>query len=151
MNKTACDSLLKTEDFIGSILFKTSIHGSFLSSKVELINKLYTNGLIKLKSQIKNCPIIKYNWKAEDACVSSKYCFRKRKISSNFNDLKLFIGFTFIKKDCPCPKSRSFKCGLDFCTVNKKVCDSMILKRINKSKVSTFGIKNCTESFYLID
>ena len=84
MNKTVCNSFQNIDKYIDNILFKTSLHGSFLSSKVELINKLFTNGLNKLKSQIKKCSKINYNWKAQDACLSASFCFKKRQISNNF-------------------------------------------------------------------
>ena len=127
-----------------SIMFKVSLHSTIMSSKVKLIRSKLIDGLNKLTSGIRLCPKLKYVWKAEDACVSQKTCFTPRKFNvTNQYRRKMYPKFGLARVDCPCKGLYAYECEKSFCTLNKRVCDSMLLKKIHLAQAGVYGIKKC--------
>jgi len=130
----SCKAYLKLEEFTNSIIFKTSMHSSIMSSKIKNFNLQLSHGIQTLNNKAKNCPKIEYVWKADDACVSHGNCF---------NGFKHNTKFGVIKVDCPCKGINAYECANSFCTLNKRACDYMLQKKIKLAKADVYGIKKC--------
>lgn len=151
VNKTICDEYLNMEIFTNSLIFKISLRPGMSSNNVKSVTNKLVNNFHLVKSQVRTCPKIKHTWRADDACINGKTCFKKKRLNTKFTDLKLLSRYTLINTECPCKRNQHrYKCG-DFCTTNKRVCIAMTLKKIQRSKATSLGMKSCGNSFILFD
>ena len=114
-----CTDFLEVNQFLGSILFKSSLQNTFFNVNLLKQNKLKFQSFQK---EIKNCTRSQYKWKSSDVCVSGKMCFLNEKLT-NF-----FIFFTnrkyaLQKINCICDGTHTYQCGQDNCSINKQACD----------------------------
>lgn len=89
---------------------------------------IYRSELEKISSFIKSvnkCATNVTKFKLIDVCLNSVNCVQRPRI--------LMIGG--LSTDCPCNSHHSYKCGKDYCTTSKQVCDSA---SFTKYKVTPF-------------
>ena len=65
---------------------------------------------------IRNCKQ-SYHFHPKDVCVNEMGCLMINPLNKN-NQL--------VNIRCRCPKSHSFECGLNFCSVNSMVCNALV-------------------------
>lgn len=99
----------------------------------ELKNEDLFNEIVKIRekfiSNIRLCPLPVV--KVVNVCIKRKDCLYKEKISIS---MRVMYGFTRVK--CSCPTSHRFRCGNNFCAVDKKSCMNYLNNNETKAQVS---------------
>ena len=88
--------------------------------------------------RIADCPLVDYNWTANDVCLNSKSCYYKPNIPFRLINKKInLIKYT----DCDCIGEYSYKCDHNFCARHKNACNESLIKSKEQD-----NIKKCENS-----
>lgn len=100
-----------------------------------LMNALNAFSFERVTGKMKNCAKIAYQLKKTDICQNENNCFVRQ--NSMIRD-----DFSVTPIRCTCPDKHSFRCNLNYCTVNSEACDTLNYGK----KASNFTISSCNNS-----
>lgn len=141
-NKTECKEYLRAEKTLKNNQIRAILD---LTAMSPLRNNNEINLQInfkKFESGIKDCTKKTYKWRPSDVCFKKRECFQK-----NSEFARLEIHFQVFKINCPCPKSKPYVCGspMDYCALNKDVCDSFsLMGKIKNASAQLHAIQKCS-------
>ena len=109
-----------------------SLNPFFKTVYDELSQKLF----IIFQRNVKKCPI-RTNWRSNDICLNIGQC-----LASNASQAVIQNSIQ-TKSKCQCPRSHSFHCEENFCSVNSFACNGFKVKHKYNPKNKLFGYKYC--------
>lgn len=95
------------------------------SSMRVFIPNAYVQKYDEFEEHIKECNY--YAVKPVDICINKDNCFHKKTLPMRGNFMKVFE-----KKLCDCTGKLKYKCGVNYCAVNKIACEEFLQSEISE-------------------